>query len=339
MDAHSDYPTLGRNNVFPTNAMDAKNFAKAYLADLKVSLKGDMKGKILLKTQANFPTFKKNKKFRKWLDGSTTAPLRQKVLLIKTELTGSVWVSAGFFFNVAPRHDMAMNFHQQIVNNLSSRTQATGPIPEFQIKVYPLHGNGGTKVRLYQMLTSSVTDVQLLTEKMAIVLPKPTPDISYIPQKVRDSLLPSKKAEYTAMQRVFEQNHNSRLFGGLKNMKLKLARPGAGGSKTGIGASGITIYEWLTRVKAADSCNMFSKVFECENGDVKLWHHMLHNQEARAWLLTALAEIAKFSGIYYEKDRSSADVMFKESGKSVGKRLQVQHGGDTASTTIGFYGF
>jgi hypothetical protein len=184
MDAHSDYPTRGRNSIFPTNAMDAKNFAKAYMADLKVSSNGDMKGKVLLKTQAKFLTFKKNKTFRKWLDGSTTAPLQSKVLLIKTELTGSVIVSAGFFFNVAPRHDMATNFHRQIVNNLSLRTQATGPIPEFQIEVYPLHGNGGTKVRLYRMLTSSVTNVQLLTEKMAIVLPKPTPDISYIPQKV-----------------------------------------------------------------------------------------------------------------------------------------------------------
>jgi hypothetical protein len=54
MEAHSYYPTLGRNSIFPTNAIDAKNFAKAYMADLKVSSKGDMKGKVLLKTQAKF---------------------------------------------------------------------------------------------------------------------------------------------------------------------------------------------------------------------------------------------------------------------------------------------
>jgi hypothetical protein len=64
MEAHCDYPVLGRNSIFPTNAMEAKNFAKAYMADLKVSSKGDMKGKVLLKTQAKFLTFKKNKKFR-----------------------------------------------------------------------------------------------------------------------------------------------------------------------------------------------------------------------------------------------------------------------------------
>jgi hypothetical protein len=287
MDAHSDYPMLGRNGVFPSNAIDAENFAKAYLADLKVSSKGDMKGKVLLKTQAKFPTLKRNKKFREWLNGSTTAPLCPKVLLIKTELSGPVRVSAGFFFNVAPRHDMATNFHKQIVSNLSSRTQPTGPIPEFEIEVYALHGNGA-RVRLYRMLTSSVTNVQILTEKMAIILPKPTPDISYIPQKVWDSLLVAKKAEYTTMQREFESNHNSRLLVGLKNVHLKLARTAAGGGPvTGTDALGVSIYTWMTRVKAADGCNMFFKVFGCSNGDVELWHHMLHDQEARAWMSTA----------------------------------------------------
>jgi hypothetical protein len=48
MDPHNAYPVLGRNAAFPTNATDAKSFAKAYLADLKVSSKGDMKGKVLL---------------------------------------------------------------------------------------------------------------------------------------------------------------------------------------------------------------------------------------------------------------------------------------------------
>jgi hypothetical protein len=226
-------------------------------------------------------------------------------------LTGSVKVSAGFFFNVAPRHDMATNFHRQIVNNLSLRTKETGLIPDFQIEVYPLHGHGGTKVHLYRMLTSSVTNVQILTKKMALLLPKPTTDISCIPQEVWGSLLPTKKAEYTTMQRVFEQNHNSRLFVGLKNAKLKLGRTVAGGSTQGHGTAGISIYDWLTRVKAADGCNMFSKVFECDNGDVELWHHVSHGQEARAWMLTALAEIARLSGIDMEADRNSAEAMFK----------------------------
>jgi hypothetical protein len=87
MEAHNAYPVLGRNYVFPTNATEAKSFAKAYLANLKVSSKEDMKGKVLLKTQAYFLTLKNNRNFRKWLDGSIIAQLRPKVLLVKDQTT------------------------------------------------------------------------------------------------------------------------------------------------------------------------------------------------------------------------------------------------------------
>jgi hypothetical protein len=158
---------------------------------------------------------------------------------------------AGFFFNVVTRHDMAMNFHTQIAKSLYSMLQATGTFPEFQIEVYTLHGNGGTIVRLYRMLTSRVSNVKFLTEKMAVIMPKPLTDISYIPQKVGDSLLASKKDEYITMQHVFDSNHSSRLFVGLKNAKMLLARTTAARINSGP-AQGITIFAWLTRVKAAD---------------------------------------------------------------------------------------
>ena len=38
---------------------------------------------------------------------------------------------------------------------------------------------------------------------------------------------------------------------------------------------------------------------------------MSHDQEARAWMSTALAEIARLSGIDMETDRNSAEAMFK----------------------------
>ena len=56
MEAHAAYPVLGRNCACPTNATELFFFAKAYLVDLKVSSKGDMKGKVLLRTQAHFLT-------------------------------------------------------------------------------------------------------------------------------------------------------------------------------------------------------------------------------------------------------------------------------------------
>jgi hypothetical protein len=314
MDAHASYPVLGRNAAFPTNLSDAKGFAKAYLADLKVSSKGDMKGKVLLRTQARFSTLKKNKNFRNWLDGSTAEPTRPRVMLIKTELEGSVRVSAGFFFNVVPRHDRTQNFHSQIARILFSTINTSGSYPDFEIEVYTLHGNGGKKARLYRMLTSSVSDVKTLTEKMAVVMPKPSTDISYIPQKVWDSLLASKQDDYLAMQRGFEMNHNSRLFTGLKNAKMLLAKTSAAGIRTGP-AQGISIFSWLTRVTAGDGCIMFPKVFECPDGDMELWHHVSHDQEVRVWMSTALAEIARLSGMNPDTDCTRMEAMFKNPGK------------------------
>ena len=39
---------------------------------------------------------------------------------------------------------------------------------------------------------------------------------------------------------------------------------------------------------------------------------MSHDKETRAWLLTALAEIAKLSGIKWEINPAAADAMFKQ---------------------------
>jgi hypothetical protein len=137
---------------------------------------------------------------------------------------------------------------------------------------------------------------------MAVIMPKPSTDISYITQKAWDSLLASTKDEYITMQRVFESNHNSRLFVGLKNAKMLLARTTAAGISSGP-AQGISIFTWLTRVKAADGCTMFPKVFECVEGDIELWYHVTHDLEVRAGMFTtALAEIARTSGIKIEND-------------------------------------
>ena len=112
------------------------------------------------------------------------------------------------------------------------------------------------------------------------------------------------------MQRVFESNHNSRLLVGLKNAKMLLAKTTAAGINSG-SAQGISIFTWLTRVKAADGCTMFPKVFECVEGDIELWYHVTHDLEMRAWMSTALAEIARMSGMTLDNDRARAESMFK----------------------------
>ena len=104
------------------------------------------------------------------------------------------------------------------------------------------------------------------------------------------------------MHREFALNHNSRVFVGLKTGKLCLR-------------SGIKIETWLTKVQTNDKCNMFPKVFPCKNGDMELGYHVSHNQEVQAWLTTALAEIARLSGIMLSNNQSDAGEMFKTPDK------------------------
>ena len=324
-EAHSSYGPLDRNTrAIPNRGSEAKNFAKAYLAGLKASTKGDMKGKVLIRSRAKFETLKRNFNFLEWLNGSSVAPKRPKILLVRTDLQGLVRISAGFFFNVVPRHDKAANFQQQLLNSLKSSIQATGPIPEFQIEVHT-RSEAGQKVRLYRMFTSTVQHVDILTEKMAALMPSPSKDISYIPQNVWDSLSAPKQTEYYNMQRAFDANHNSRLLIGLKNENLRLAKATTGGGFVSPG-TGVSIYTWLTHTKAAIGSPIFTKVFPCNNGDIELWYPMGYDQEVRAWMSTSLAEIARLSGIDYLTQRANAERMFKNPERVWASLARVNRG-------------
>ena len=91
---------------------------------------------------------------------------------------------------------------------------------------------------------------------------------------------------------------------------MPLVKTAAAGISSGP-AQGISIFTWITRVKAADGCPMFPKVFECVEGDIELWH-VTHDLEVRAWMSTALAEIARMSGMLLDNDRARAEVMFRK---------------------------
>ena len=204
-----------------------------------------MKGRVTLQTQAHFKNLKRNLRFRTWLDGSTIAPLRPRIQLDRTELSGSKRVSAGFFFNVVARHDMAQNFRAQIIKGLSSTIGATGPIPEFEIEAYSAHSAVG-RVRLYRALTASIAEAQSLTEKIAVIMPTPKEaDICFIPQKVWNTLLGPKKTDYYTMHQTLALSHNTIQFVGLKDASLYLPGHTATGQHTAK-VSAMSIFTWLT---------------------------------------------------------------------------------------------
>jgi hypothetical protein len=63
-------------------------------------------------------------------------------------------------------------------------------------------------------------------------------------------------------------------------------------------------------LKAADKFTFSPKVLRGENGEIELWHHMSHAQEARARATTALAEIARLARVKLETDTQRANELF-----------------------------
>jgi hypothetical protein len=78
----------------------------------------------------------------------------------------------------------------------------------------------------------------------------------------------------------------------------------------------MTVYKWLTALKATDKYTVFPKVLPGVNEEIKLWHHMSHAQEARAWATTALTEIARLARIAQEPNaQKRASELFTNPGK------------------------
>ena len=305
-EAPSHYAPLQRTKDIP-NDESARTFVSAYIADIRVTPQGDMKGKVWIQSQAKFPNIKKDTRFSEWLNGSTTSPTSPRIELKLSVLTGTRIFATGIFLNKVTRFDLVQNFQDQIWNALATTVDDSGPIPEFQIEIFHAHGKTG-RTRLYRMATSCIEYADILNTKMTQIMPSPSADIIYIKYKVWDLLPNSKKAAYYDMQKSFADNHGALILRGISNPQALVGKLNAAGTESTANGKSMTVYEWLTVLQAADKYTLFPKVLPCENGEIELWHHISHAQEARAWATTALAEIARLARIAHDpnaKERAS----------------------------------
>ena len=307
-EASSQYAPLQRTKDIP-NDETARRFISAYIAGVRVTPQGDMKGKVWIQSQAKFSNIKKNTAFSEWLNGSTTSPNAPRIELKLSDLPGMRTFATGLFLNIVTRFDLMKNFHDQIANALALTVDESGPIPEFQIDIFPAHGKTG-RTRLYRMVTSSLQCAEILNAKMTKMMPSPTVDISYIKYQVWDLLPNSKKIAYYDMQKSFNDNHGALLLRGVRDPQAIMGKLNATGTETSNKGQDRTIYKWLTMLKAADKFTLFPKVLPNVNGEIELWHHISHAQEARAWATTALAEIARLSKVAIMTDKERASELF-----------------------------
>jgi hypothetical protein len=149
-EASSKYVPIQRTTDIPTGE-SARRFVYAYILNVKVTPKGDMKGKVWIQSQAKFSNLK-------------TIPNAPRIELMRSEMHGTMIIATGLFLNVVTRFDLVKNFQDQIENALASTIANSGPIPEFQIEPCQVHGKSGV-TRLYKMLTSSVAFADILHER------------------------------------------------------------------------------------------------------------------------------------------------------------------------------
>jgi hypothetical protein len=307
-EASSKYVPIQRTTDIPTDE-SAQRFVYAYILNVKVTPKGDMKEKVWIQSQAKFSNLKRNAKFLEWLDGNPTILNAPRIELLRFEMQGTTIIATGLFLNVVTRFDLVKNFQDQIENALASTTANLGPIPEFQIEPCQVHGKSGV-TRLYKMLTSSVAFADILHEKMSKIMPSPTTDISYISYRVWALLPNEKKLAYYAMQKNFTNNHSALLLRGVNNPYATMGKLNEDGTQPVGKGKEVSIKHWLTMLLATDGYTLFPKVFPNSEGDIELWHHKSHSNEAKARATTTLAEIAGLSQIDMKKNRARAEELF-----------------------------
>ena len=312
-EASSKFVPIQRTTDIPTDE-SARRFVYAYILNVKVTPKGDMKGKVWIQSQAKFSNIKRNTRFLQWLDGNPAVPNEPRIELMRSEMQGTTIIATGIFLNVVTRFDLVKNFQDQIANALKSTIAKSGPIPEFQIEPSQVHGKTGI-TRLYKMLTSSVEFADVLHEKMSRIMPSPTQDISYISYRVWALLPNPKKLEYYAMQKNFTDNHSALLLRGVRNPYAIMGKVNEDGTQPAGKGKEVTIATWLTMLLAVDGYTLFPKVFPNAEGEIELWHHTSHNNEAKAWATTALAEIARLSRIDITTNKDRAEAMFLNPAK------------------------
>jgi hypothetical protein len=132
-EAASKYVPIQRTSDIPTDEL-ARRFVYAYILNIKVTPKGDMKGKVWIQSQAKFSNIKRNTKFLAWLKGNPAIPNAPRIKLMRSAMQGTSAVPTGIFLNIVPRFDLVENFQNQIEQALETTVATSGPVPEFQIE-------------------------------------------------------------------------------------------------------------------------------------------------------------------------------------------------------------
>ena len=112
------------------------------------------------------------------------------------------------------------------------------------------------------------------------------------------------------MQQSFLDNHVAMRLRGVNNPYAIIGKLNAAGTQTSSKGAEMTVSIWLTSLQAADGFTLFPKVLPCANGEIELWYNIIHAQEVKAWVTTALADIARLARLDTATDWKRAKELF-----------------------------
>ena len=169
----------------------------------------------------------------------------------------------------------------------------------------------GEATKVYNMITTTKHNADSLSAMMHKLAPTPSADATFIPHNVWNSLTPENKTQYLMGQSQYLLLTSAARFIGIQDSRLSImitGPPGRNGVATSIRRS---ILSWVSNVKTLGGQHLFQKVFPGVNGDMLLMYNTLYKQEVRAWMSSALSEIASQSGLNPHIDQEAAEVMIK----------------------------
>ena len=116
--------TFNNINQIPNDA-SVSNFTHTYLSGLWVTT-SSMKGKFWIRCLKNFPQFKSNAGFLKWLKAENST---RQIILDRMVMLGTEWFAVGFFVNAIAELFLVDNFNDRL--GLALLSIKKGDIPEF----------------------------------------------------------------------------------------------------------------------------------------------------------------------------------------------------------------
>ena len=233
-------------------------------------------GLIVLRSDVNFKTIKKDQSYQKSLNESP------RIFLVGNFLNVVTPSVVGFFTNMCPRPDMPETFEERL-------KQFIGPYNEdlkYQVEFGPIWAPGH-RMNVFKLMAAyeDKEELRIIMENF----PSHNDTDSYICMTEYGSLPVEQKIKTIRCQVEYASTYRSLFIQGYKSIQGPL-REGANEADDVAGTYPVAY--WIFNRETSYGKQMFTRVYEATGGSVELHTHKNTYKEATDWARLATSEIA-----------------------------------------------